>query len=525
MPLKFSAPWVTQELHTADHEELSGKDSLRHLSAHDARWAEEPIQVACGAPEQDDRAGSILEARFHSLRAVALHPDGYVLVCDTGNKCVKALSVNMKEVQTLVTEKDGLEMPVGIAVCPQTKDVYITDAGRHAVFRRTASGQVSLFVGSPTKQEGYAESQGGGLKPAIWRSPAAVTVDLAGDLIVCDRGNHCIRKVEISKDATAPPTDLFAGAPGVAALEDGTPHHARFKEPCGICTLQDGTTFIADAGNRCLRQISADGKQVGKIGGPFQDPCAVEVDPCGRIYCCDAVQGKVYRVERTGQGSSTVLASIEGACGCALDAKAGLLFVCHGTRLSVVRVTPCLPFLDPASIDFLSDLIVQENAQESFTDVIFQVEGRQLHAHQCVLAVRSSKLKAILKRHGGGDEPINMDNVSYTAFLVTMMFLYTDRCIVDRETAPQVLQLADDLDISRLKRLVEEYLLKRLNEETCVSLFKLSHTAHAPRLKQAALRVMYRTPSLMDGLLGDGIPPDMLLEVLSALPNPDLLST
>ena len=35
-----------------------------------ARWAEEPIQVACGAPEQDDRAGSILEARFHSLRPV-----------------------------------------------------------------------------------------------------------------------------------------------------------------------------------------------------------------------------------------------------------------------------------------------------------------------------------------------------------------------------------------------------------------------------------------------------------------------
>ena len=40
-----------------------------------------------------------------------------------------------------------------------------------------------------------------------------------------------------------------------------------------------------------------------------------------------------------------------------------------------------------------------------------------------------------------GERKRNAHKVSYTAFLVTMMFLYTDRCIVDRETAPQVPEL------------------------------------------------------------------------------------
>ena len=51
-----------------------------------------------------------------------------------------------------------------------------------------------------------------------------------------------------------------------------------------------------------------------------------------------------------------------------------------------------------------------------------------------------------------------------------------------------MLQLADDWEIVRLKRLTEEFLLKRLTEKTCVALFKLSHSAHSPRLKQAPRR-------------------------------------
>ena len=58
-----------------------------------------------------------------------------------------------------------------------------------------------------------------------------------------------------------------------------------------------------------------------------------------------------------------------------------------------------------------------------------------------------------------------------------------------RSAAPfQVLQLADDWEINRLKRLTEEFLLKRLTEKTCVALFKLSHSAHSQRLKQAPRR-------------------------------------
>ena len=42
----------------------------------------------------------------------------------------------------------------------------------------------------------------------------------------------------------------------------------------------------------------------------------------------------------------------------------------------------------------------------------------------------------MLKQHDS-DQPLDIQNVSYAAFLVAMMFLYTDRCIVDADTAPQ----------------------------------------------------------------------------------------
>ena len=74
--------------------------------------------------------------------------------------------------------------------------------------------------------------------------------------------------------------------------------------------------------------------------------------------------------------------SRRGATACALDAKAGLLFVVGPHTLYLIRVVPTLPFEPPPSIDYLSDLLVQENSADSFPDVTFQVEGRPFLAHQ-----------------------------------------------------------------------------------------------------------------------------------------------
>ena len=45
-------------------------------------------------------------------------------------------------------------MQVGVAVCPQTKIIYIADAARHGIFRRTPDGAVSLCCGPPDGKEG-----------------------------------------------------------------------------------------------------------------------------------------------------------------------------------------------------------------------------------------------------------------------------------------------------------------------------------------------------------------------------------
>merc|ERR1712224_679367 len=109
-------------------------------------------------------------------------------------------------------------------------------------------------------------------------------------------------------------------------------------------------------------------------------------------------------------------------------------------------------------------------------------------AHRCVLASRAPSFRPILRK-AEVDDVIEKPH-RYRPFVALMVFLYTDTCIVDDSTSAELLQLADTYDLDRLKRLVEEYIVKRVNIENVLDFFLFAHAAHAVRLKQATLRVI-----------------------------------
>jgi hypothetical protein len=110
------------------------------------------------------------------------------------------------------------------------------------------SGTWHLLAGSTP---GYAEGTGA---EAQFNQPNQIAVDKNGNVIVADRGNHCIRRI-----TPAGETSVIAGMPGVAGYNDGDPASALFNNPYGVCiSPKDGSAiYVSDLLNYKIRKIAA----------------------------------------------------------------------------------------------------------------------------------------------------------------------------------------------------------------------------------------------------------------------------
>src|SRR5690606_9699013 len=112
--------------------------------------------------------------------------------------------------------------PTGIAV-DANGNVYIADAGNHAIRKITTADLVITLAGSPWSP-GTMDATG---ESASFHSPVGVAIDSSGNLYVADRDNHRIRKV-----TSAGVVSTLAGS--VSGSADGTGSAARFNNPAGI---------------------------------------------------------------------------------------------------------------------------------------------------------------------------------------------------------------------------------------------------------------------------------------------------
>jgi sugar lactone lactonase YvrE len=113
-----------------------------------------------------------------------------------------------------------------------------------------------------------------------------------------------------------------SGAPGYA---DGAAREARFADPFGVAVAQDGSLYVADAGesNR-IRKITPQGTVATLAGGregfadgagagaSFNTPSALALDAAGNLYVADTGNNRVRKV--TPEGLVTTLAG-DGSAG------------------------------------------------------------------------------------------------------------------------------------------------------------------------------------------------------------------
>ena len=149
------------------------------------------------------------ESQVNNPYGLAIGPDGQLYFCDLDNQRIRRLDLKTHRVETVVGNGqkgysgDGgaatgasLNMPHEIQF-DSRGHLYIAERDNHVVRKVDAKTRsISTFAG--TGSAGFS-GDGGPAAKAQLRSPHSIALDPSGrSLIICDIGNHRIRRVEFA---------------------------------------------------------------------------------------------------------------------------------------------------------------------------------------------------------------------------------------------------------------------------------------------------------------------------------------
>ena len=134
-----------------------------------------------------------------------------------------------------------------------------------------------------------------------------------------------------------------------------------------------------------------------------------------------------------------------------------------------------------------------------WSDILIVAEGREIHAHQCILTARSEYFKAVFA-HGMKESQQHVVNVqeSYLTMLRVITFMYTDTL---KEASDDVLLedliAADRFGLVRMKLLCEHMIY--VTPSNCLNTLAVSEMVHASTLKERSMRNVGRHLSRLHG--------------------------
>ena len=131
-------------------------------------------------------------------------------------------------------------------------NVYIVDSGNNSIRKVSTNGVISNFAGNGSCGSSYC-GDGGAATNAALSNPFGIAIDASGNLYIGDYGNSAVRKVSTNGIITT-----FAGNGGSGNSGDGGPAtNATLTEPAGLATDNNGNLYIADVFNNVIRKVNS----------------------------------------------------------------------------------------------------------------------------------------------------------------------------------------------------------------------------------------------------------------------------
>ena len=304
----------------------------------------------------DGPPGPVLQTAFNHPTAVTFDEEGRMFIAAWHNSRIKVVDL---EAQTLIDfagtgarayAGDGgpaataiLDLPASVAFDSE-QNLYVMDQANQVIRTITPDGTISRFaglcvVGEPvtgeeparlgetdkwgwrpedvTKacQAGFGGDGGPALEARISQpvgqaaEPAGrLVVDAEGNVYFADSGNNRIRKIDRDGIIT---TVAGNGTPGFAG-DGGAAVDAQLSNPVDVEIGPDGSLYIADTYNSCVRVVSPEGI-IGTVAGVcgssgfngdggeataalLDRPFGIELDGEGNLYIADTYNQCVRKV-------------------------------------------------------------------------------------------------------------------------------------------------------------------------------------------------------------------------------------
>jgi streptogramin lyase len=202
---------------------------------------------------------------------------------------------------------DQVNNPYGLEIGPDGA-LYFCDLDNQRI-RRFDLTTKRLTTIAGNGERGYAGDGGAALKASL-NMPHELRFDSKGDLYIAERDNHVIRKVDMRTGVIS--TVAGTGTPGFEG--DGGPGtKARLRQPHSIVFDRDGNLLICDIGNHRLRRLHLDTGIIETYGGtgearpahdgmaigkaPLNGPRTLVQAPGGDLFLALREGNAIYRID------------------------------------------------------------------------------------------------------------------------------------------------------------------------------------------------------------------------------------
>ncbi|HYP52302.1 MAG TPA: hypothetical protein VEQ42_02115, partial [Pyrinomonadaceae bacterium] len=158
--------------------------------------------------------GKATDAALREPSDIYVERDGDLLIADTGTSRIRRVGSRLKLIEKVLATGNFINSPwegssnreraegAPAAIALDAKgNIYIASTAHQIQFWKKGSERVEVLAGKVVADprepgEGFAD---GALKDALFNAPSDIAIDAEGNLIVADKGNNRLRRVDLKK--------------------------------------------------------------------------------------------------------------------------------------------------------------------------------------------------------------------------------------------------------------------------------------------------------------------------------------
>ncbi len=224
-----------------------------------------------GQAEYAGDGAAATAASLNNPQGIAFDAEGRLLIADTYNHVIRRID-RSGIITTLAGTVPGfggdggpaakaqINLTMAVAAkSPGSPDgsIFISDAANSRIRQVTPDGRIQTIAGFGPAQDtyggGFAGDGGPAMKAKLF-SATDLKFDAAGNLFICDSGNHRIRVIRNGVITTV----VGSGRLGSGG-DRGEATKAELNTPQKIALAKDGSIFISDRANHRIRKVDSRG--------------------------------------------------------------------------------------------------------------------------------------------------------------------------------------------------------------------------------------------------------------------------